>query len=403
MADVNRTLVNKLVLHHAVTPLWEDRSKAWLAQWFSDNGFARAYGSNPANWSGLINPYTGARSYSQAHFAGQRVTSATPDATAEERAAGYRLVPLVQDPWGQITWHAGNWSVNQSSIGIENLGDYRNYTLREGDCAVIANFWRGRDRELNGATTINLHNEIYSTACPARIAEMRGRIVDLVNTNPVTPQPTPQPTNNVQRYEALPKATYKFIRDANLWNFNFDAQGKLTVARSFKAGDTIEIVGKAIWKNGTSEYYMTEYSFGDAGKTGVANVNAGVNKADLALVHVPVVETKEEKKTEPVAYSTTRVTDANLPKGEEKVTQKGVNGLRTIVYSVTYTDGKETARVVKSDSVTTEAVAEIISVGSFVAPPTTPIEPTEGENAGNWLTRLFAWVLEKLKSFTYKK
>ena len=82
MADVNRQTVDKLVLHHAVTPLWEDRSKAWLAQWFSDNGFARAYGSNTGNWSGLINPYTGARSYSQAHFAGQRVTDATPDATS---------------------------------------------------------------------------------------------------------------------------------------------------------------------------------------------------------------------------------------------------------------------------------------------------------------------------------
>ena len=103
MADVNRTTVNKLVLHHAVTPLWEDKSKAWLAQWFSDNGYARAYGSNPGNWSGLINPYTGARSYSQAHYAGQRVTSATPDATDAERAAGYRLVPLIQDVWGQIT------------------------------------------------------------------------------------------------------------------------------------------------------------------------------------------------------------------------------------------------------------------------------------------------------------
>lgn len=412
MADVNRTTVNKLVLHHAVTPLWEDKSKAWLAQWFSDNGFARAYGSSAANWSGLINPYTGARSYSQAHYAGQRVTSATPDATAAERAAGYRLVPLIKDVWGQITWHAGNWAVNQSSIGIENLGDYRNYTLRDGDCVVIADMWRPQDKKLNGTTMVYGHKEVSSlgTECPARIMEKRNKVIDLINSAPVAPKPPvvtpPAPAANVKKYEAITKGTYKFLRDANLWNFNFSEQAKFTVAKSFKKGDTIDIVGKAVWKNGTSEYYMTAYSFGDAAKTGKPTATTGINKVDLELVKAPVVTTKTETKTEVVAFSTTKVTDATLPKNEQKVTQKGVNGVRTIVYTVTYTDGKETARAVKSDSVTTAPVAEVIAVGSYVAPPVTPvdpIEPIEGENANNWLTRLFAWVAEKLKSFTYKK
>ncbi len=184
MADVNRKTVDYLVLHHAVTPTWEDKSRDFLINWFSDNGFARAYGSNSANWSGLLKP-NGQRSYSQAHFAGQRVTDATPDATFAERKAGYRLVQLVQDPWGQITWHAGNWDINTRSIGIENLGDYRYMDLRENDCKVIADFWRAHDRSLWGNTEIVGHKEVTdtSTACPANIMNQRNRIVDLINAN----------------------------------------------------------------------------------------------------------------------------------------------------------------------------------------------------------------------------
>lgn len=185
MADAQRLTVDNLVLHHAVTGLWENWSKAQLAQWFSDNGFARAYGSSPSNWSGLINPYTGARSYSQAQLAGQRVTNATPDATDAERRAGYRLVPLVKDIWGQICWHAGNWTVNRRSIGIENLGDYRNYTLRDGDCKVIADFWRGHDQALKGITMVYGHREVSTlgTECPARIMEKRDHIINLINSS----------------------------------------------------------------------------------------------------------------------------------------------------------------------------------------------------------------------------
>lgn len=230
MADSQRLTVKDLVLHHAVTPLWDEKSKAQLAQWFSDNGFARAYGSNAGNWSGLINPYTGQRSYSQAHLAGQRVTDRTPDATAAEKAAGYRLVPLVKDIWGQITWHAGNWAINRSSIGIENLGDYRNYTLRDGDCKVIADFWRGQDRKLNGKTMVWGHKEVsqLGTACPARIMEKRNHIIDLVNgsgpsTEPSKPQPAPKPT----------KKSNKEIANeilAGKWGNNPERRNKLIAA-----------------------------------------------------------------------------------------------------------------------------------------------------------------------------
>ncbi|WP_193439094.1 G5 domain-containing protein, partial [Streptococcus suis] len=57
----------------------------------------------------------------------------------------------------------------------------------------------------------------------------------------------------------------------------------------------------------------------------------------------------------------------------------GQAGVRTIVYTVTKTDGVETGRVVKSDSITTPAVNEVIKVGTKKAPVITTEEVTETE------------------------
>lgn len=388
MADVNRKTVDYLVLHHAVTPLWSDRSKAWLAQWFSDNGYARAYMSNPNNWSGLINPYTGARSYAQAHFAGQRVDASTPDATQAERDAGYRLVPLVKDVWGQITWHAGNRDINTRSIGIENLGDYRNYTLRDGDAKVIAAFWRSQDVKLGGATVIVGHREVsqLGTECPARIMEMRDAVVNYVN-NP--PQP-PKPKEPVWSAMDAPRRMRAKSGGTSLVEVK---TGKLV--KTYKAGEEFDVNQKTGWNGKT--YVRTPYS---------STNNVG-NGFDLAtLEDLPVVTVKEETRTEEVAYQIVKSTDATLPVDEEKVVRKGSKGVRTIVYTVTYTNGVETARTVKSDAVTTPAVDELVAVGSYVNPPSAPPViplPEDGENATSWLTKLFKLILQLLSKFTYKK
>lgn len=188
MADKNRLPVDRFFQHHAVWPINDHLSKKQVAQAFSDSGKARAY-RNGALYSGLINPYTGARSYSQAQVAGQRVTARTPDATAKERAAGYRVVPLVKDIWGQICWHAGNWNMNQRSIGIEHMGDYRTDRMRDGDLKVIADFWRAHDKKMNGKTFIMGHQQVSATLCPATIMNNIGTIVKYINNPPAAPKP----------------------------------------------------------------------------------------------------------------------------------------------------------------------------------------------------------------------
>ncbi|KXU06897.1 G5 domain-containing protein [Streptococcus oralis] len=94
-----------------------------------------------------------------------------------------------------------------------------------------------------------------------------------------------------------------------------------------------------------------------------------------------VVTTKEESKTEEVAFQTKEVPNPNLPEGSRQVKTAGKKGVRTIVYTVTYTDGVETGRVEKSNTITTPAVDEVVEVGTkkVVAPVVTTKEETKTE------------------------
>ncbi|HEM5125993.1 TPA: G5 domain-containing protein, partial [Streptococcus suis] len=104
-------------------------------------------------------------------------------------------------------------------------------------------------------------------------------------------------------------------------------------------------------------------------------VTAKVIKVGTKPVHVPVVTTEEVVETQVVAFETIREDDPNLEVGKEVVETEGVNGERTIVYTVTKTDGVETARTVKSDSITTPATAKVIKVGT--KPVHVPVVTTE--------------------------
>ena len=101
-------------------------------------------------------------------------------------------------------------------------------------------------------------------------------------------------------------------------------------------------------------------------------VEVGTKKA-------PVVTTKEETKTEEVDFQVKEVPNPALPEGVRNVTTPGKKGVRTIVETVTYTDGVETGRVVKSNEITTPAVDEVVEVGTKKAPVVTTKEETKTE------------------------
>ena len=92
-----------------------------------------------------------------------------------------------------------------------------------------------------------------------------------------------------------------------------------------------------------------------------------------------VITTKEETKTEEVDFQVKEVPNPALPEGVRNVTTPGKKGVRTIVETVTYTDGVETGRVVKSNTITTPAVDEVVEVGTKKAPVITTKEETKTE------------------------
>ena len=85
-----------------------------------------------------------------------------------------------------------------------------------------------------------------------------------------------------------------------------------------------------------------------------------------------VVEVKPETEAEAVPYGREERRTDKLNKGETKVVQQGVEGVKTITYEVTYTNGQVTSRKKVSESITQEAVKEIVEIGTKEPQPEKP-------------------------------
>src|SRR5699024_5560834 len=73
---------------------------------------------------------------------------------------------------------------------------------------------------------------------------------------------------------------------------------------------------------------------------------------------------KEEKETESIDYEVIENKDNSLEKGKSKVKQKGQKGSKKVVYEVTYDDGQETKRKIKSETIEKEPIDKIILIGT---------------------------------------
>lgn len=179
MADGQRIQpVNRLVLHHSVGPDFKDVDHDTIAKWFSDIGKNRGYAGTPDS-KHYYTPSNGKRymTYAQAHMAGHW------------HNGKYCLFDIMEDKWNNVAWHAGNWAINQQSIGIENCGNYVGKTFTTAQRIAVADFWRPQDKKLNGATYINGHKDFSATACPGGIYEAIDSIVHYINNPPAPPAP----------------------------------------------------------------------------------------------------------------------------------------------------------------------------------------------------------------------
>ncbi|MFR3543679.1 MAG: G5 domain-containing protein, partial [Bifidobacterium longum] len=85
-----------------------------------------------------------------------------------------------------------------------------------------------------------------------------------------------------------------------------------------------------------------------------------LNKED----RVNVEKDGEETRTSVIPFSTQTIIDPNLAEGQADVRQQGVNGEKTQVYDVTYVDGVAESETLKSETVTSMAIDQIIAVGA---------------------------------------
>lgn len=74
--------------------------------------------------------------------------------------------------------------------------------------------------------------------------------------------------------------------------------------------------------------------------------------------------TKTETKTEPIKYESSTVDDSSLDEGKTEIRTKGVNGSKSVTYTVTYENGKEISREKVSEEITKEPVNEVKAVGT---------------------------------------
>jgi hypothetical protein len=102
----------------------------------------------------------------------------------------------------------------------------------------------------------------------------------------------------------------------------------------------------------------------------------------------PIVTTKDVTETTPIPFESTSVESASLAKGTSTVTTPGVDGVRTTTFHVTFMDGVETSRQQVSETVTTQPVAQVTTIGTYVAPAAPAPAPAPAPDNGGGATAL---------------
>lgn len=247
-------------------------------------------------------------------------------------------------------WHAGDGdgAGNRKTIGIEIC-----YSLSGGDRFTRA--------EINGAELtaqllrergwgidrVKKHQDWSGKYCPHRTLDLGwDRFLNMVKAklNPSVPVPNAIKLDKPQKY------TMNF-EGVNLWKL--ETNPNYQSAKQFAKGEKFEAVAYIPFNN--TKYMISDYSF-------ARNIKNGVNVGDMTLIPEPVVTTKDETLETIIPFE--KITQNDPTKKTTEVTVKGVEGKRVIIYGVTYTDGKETSRIVKSD-ITTPPVTQVTTIGTY--------------------------------------
>ncbi|MEU8253782.1 G5 domain-containing protein [Micromonospora inaquosa] len=93
-----------------------------------------------------------------------------------------------------------------------------------------------------------------------------------------------------------------------------------------------------------------------------AALSVAPSPTDAAAAPVVQVTTVTERAT--IRYGERTVKDSSLAEGKRVVRTKGVNGVRTLTYQVTTTDGVQTGKKLVKSAVTKQPVTQVVAVGT---------------------------------------
>ena len=112
------------------------------------------------------------------------------------------------------------------------------------------------------------------------------------------------------------------------------------------------------------------------GKDDRLNVKETDKLKDGDKIVLDRVTTKTETVEESIPYTSESQYSDSMDQGTSQVTQNGVNGAKTVTYTVTYVNGTEESRQQVSEEVTQNPVNEIVTYGTKVkAPEPAPSQP----------------------------
>ncbi|WP_249037685.1 G5 domain-containing protein [Micromonospora noduli] len=86
--------------------------------------------------------------------------------------------------------------------------------------------------------------------------------------------------------------------------------------------------------------------------------------APSSAAAVPVVQVTTVTEQATIRYGERTVKDSSLAEGKRVVRTKGVNGVRTLTYEVTTTDGVRTNKKLVKSAVTKQPVTQVVAVGT---------------------------------------
>ena len=102
------------------------------------------------------------------------------------------------------------------------------------------------------------------------------------------------------------------------------------------------------------------------------NPGLGTPLSDGMKITLTMVDQKSQKRRVAVPFSTKKVEDASLPKGEIKVITKGVNGINEETWTVVFKDGNKVSEKKVSSKVVNAPVTQVVKVGTKTASSSSP-------------------------------